>query len=409
MRRVVISGLGVVSPIGNDAGEFYNNLINGYCGIGHITKFDASGYKAKCVAEVKNYDPSKYMPKSEIRRSDPYVLYAMGAATQAMDDAGELNIASERLGVYFGSGIGGITAFHTEYKKLLERGPDVVSPYFITMMISNIAAGQIAIKYNAKGPSLPVVTACATSSTAIGEAYRAIKHGYADAVIAGGSEASITPMAVAGFVNCMALTLNDDPATACTPFDKRRSGFVMGEGAGALVLEEYEHAKKRGAKIYAEINGYGNTCDAHHITAPHPEAEGAAAAMRMAAEEAGLLGEQSIYINAHGTSTDMNDRCETKAIKSVFGDNAYGMYVSSTKSMTGHCLGAAGAIEAAASVLALSRGVLPPTIGYSEPDPDCDLNYVPNKAVKADIKAAMSNSFGFGGHNATLCFKRVED
>lgn len=407
MKRVVISGLGVVTPIGNDVEEFYNNLINGVCGIGYITKFDAAGYKAKCVAEVKNFDPSKYMPKSEVRRSDPYTLYAMGAATQAMDDCGALNVAPERLGVYFGSGIGGISTFHAEYKKLLEKGPEAVSPYYITMMISNIAAGQIAIKYNAKGPSLPVVTACATSSNAIGEAYRAIKHGYADAVIAGGSEASITPMAVAGFTNCMALSLSDDPSNACMPFDKRRNGFVMGEGAGALVLEEYEHAKARGAKIYAEITGYGNSCDAHHITAPHPDAEGAIAAMRMAVEEAGLSGEKNVYINAHGTSTDMNDRGETKAIKAVFGDNAYGMYVSSTKSMTGHCLGAAGAIEAAASILALSRGVIPPTVGYKEPDPDCDLNYVPNKAVKADVKAAVSNSFGFGGHNATLCFVKV--
>lgn len=408
MRRVVVSGLGVVSPIGNETEEFYNNLINGVCGIGHITRFDASGYKAKCVAEVKNYDPSKYMPKSEVRRSDPYALFGVGAVSQAMEDCGDLDVAPERLGVYFGSGIGGINTFHNEYKKMLEKGPEVVSPYFITMMISNIAAGQIAIKYGARGPSLPVVTACASSTNAIGEAYRAIKHGYADAIIAGGSEASITPMAVAGFINCMALTLEENPALACVPFDKRRSGFVMGEGAGALVLEEYEHAKRRGAKIYAEVKGYGNTCDAHHITAPRPDAEGATAAMRLAAEEAGILNEKSIYINAHGTSTDMNDRSETKAIKDLFGKAAYGMYVSSTKSMTGHCLGAAGAIEAAATVLALSRGVLPPTIGYKEPDPDCDLNYIPNKAVKADVKAAMSNSFGFGGHNASVCFTKVD-
>lgn len=407
MRRVVVTGLGVISPVGNDVKTYFNNLISGKCGIDYITRFDTTDFKVKIAAEVKDFDPIKYMEKPEIRRTDLYAQYAVAAAAQAMESAGGLDVEPERLGVYFGSGIGGIMTFTGETEKLLKKGPAAVSPYFISMMISNIAAGLIAIKHNALGPSLPVVTACATSTNAIGEAFRAIRAGLADVIIAGGSEAAITPLAVAGFTSNTALTQRNDLSAASIPFDKRRDGFVIGEGAGVLILEEFERAKARKAEIYAEIKGYGNTCDAYHVTAPHPGGIGAAKAISDAAKEAGVLDEKLIYINAHGTSTELNDKAETLAIKKTFGKRAGDFLISSTKSMTGHCLGAAGAIEAIAAILAIKQGVIPPTIGYKEKDPDCDLNYIPNKAIKQQVEIALSNSFGFGGHNACVCFTKI--
>lgn len=408
MNRVVVTGLGAVTPVGNDVPTMWEAMKAGKCGIDFITRFDTTEYKAKVAAEVKNFDPLKYIEKSELRKTDLYCQYALCAAGEAMDDSGLMGkIAPERFGVYVGSGIGGMQTFVSQTETLRDKGPKRVSPHFIPMMISNIAAGRIAIKYQAKGPSMSVVTACATSSNTIGEAFHAIKHGYADAILAGGAEATITPLAVAGFVNCMALSNSDDPAQASIPFDKRRDGFVMGEGAGTMILEEYEHAKARGAKIYAEIVGYGNTNDAYHVTAPDPDGAGASNAIRIALEESGRTENDLLYINAHGTSTPLNDKGETAAIKQVLGKNAYDVLISSTKSMTGHMLGATGAVEAIASVLALHDGVVPPTIGYREPDPDCDLNYVPNQGIKADIQYAASNSLGFGGHNACIVFKKI--
>lgn len=409
MRRVVVTGLGAVTPVGNDVPTFWESLKAGKCGIGPVTRFDTTEYKAKLAAEVKDFDPGLYMEKTELRKTDRFVQYAMAAAVQAMEDSGlDGKIAPERLGVYVGSGIGGFETIAAEHAKLLEKGPRRISPHFIPMMIANIGAGNIAIRYGATGPCLPVVTACATSTNEVGEAFHAIRYGYADAIIAGGSEAAITPMGFAGFTNCMALYTGDDPLAASIPFDKRRSGFVMGEGAGMLVLEEYEHAVNRGAHIYAEISGYGCTCDAYHVTAPHPEGEGGARAMALAIEEAGMKGETRVYINAHGTSTPMNDKTETLAIKKVFGEDAGKVLVSSTKSMTGHMLGAAGAVEAIAAVLALKEGIVPPTIGYKEPDPDCDLDIVPNTARRAeDLRLALSVSLGFGGHNACVAFNKI--
>ena len=407
VRRVVITGLGAVTPIGNDVPSFWDGLKSGRNGIGPVTRFDTTEYKAKLAAEVKGFDPSLYLEKTEIRKTDLFTQYALAAAAQAMDDSGlqtGRNMESQRLGVYFGSGIGGFHTLAEEHEKLLEKGPRRVSPHFIPMMIANIAAGQIAIRYQATGPCLPVTTACATGTNAVGEAFHAIRYGYADAVITGGSEAAITPLGFAGFINCMALSQSDDPATASIPFDKRRNGFVMGEGAGALVLEEYQHAVARGARIYAEISGYGCTCDAYHVTAPHPEADGGARAIRLAVEEAGMTGESKVYINAHGTSTPLNDKSETLAIKKAFGELASQVAVSSTKSMTGHMLGAAGAVEAVATVLALKEGILPPTIGYVEPDPDCDLDYIPNTARRDQVRLGLSVSLGFGGHNACVAF-----
>lgn len=406
MRRVAVTGLGVVSPVGNSVKEFWNSLTNGVCGVGFITKFDPTDFKVKIAAEVKEFDPACCMEKSEIRRTDLFSQYALAATDQAMRDSGLAGISPERLGVYVGSGIGGIHTIVEETEKLLTKGPSRVSPYFIPKMIANMAAGNIAIRYDAQGPCLPVVTACATSSHAVGEAYRAIQYGYADAVIAGGAEASVIPLAVAGFINCMALSTKNDPLQSSIPFDRRRDGFVIGEGAGILILEEYEHAVKRGAKLYAEVTGYGNTCDAYHPTAPHPEARGGAQAIRLAAGEAGISERDTVYINAHGTGTPLNDKTETLAIKKALPGLAGRAYVSSTKSMTGHMLGAAGAVEAAASVLALTTGTVPPTIGYREPDPDCDLNYVPNRAVEAKPDFALSISLGFGGHNACLAFRK---
>lgn len=413
MNRVVITGMGAISPVGNSVDTFWNSLENGVCGIEEITRFDTSDLKVKIAGLVKNFDPLKYIEKSSIRRLDLYAQYALCAAGEAMDMSGiQGAVDPHRLGVYFGSGIGGMSTFITESEKLFTRGPSRISPLFIPMMISNIAAGNIAIKYGAKGPSLAVVTACATSTNAIGEAFRAIKFGYADAMIAGGAEATVNKLAIGGFANCMALSTTEDPKQASIPFDKRRNGFVMGEGAGALILEEYQHAKARGAKIYAEIVGYGNTCDAHHVTAPDPTAEMSAAAIGNALQEANIdvnaIDTKAVYINAHGTSTKPNDKTETLAIKQIFGDKAYDVMVSSTKSMTGHMLGAAGAIEAIACVKALEDQIAPPTIGYKEKDEDCDLDYVPNTARKAKIDLTLSTSLGFGGHNACIAITKPE-
>ena len=409
MNRVVITGAGVISPVGNGADAFFENLIRGVCGIGPITRFDTEGYRAKVAAEVKDFDPEAMgIDRAQAKRSDLFAQYAMAAATMAVSESGiEGKVAPERFGVYVGSGIGGMQTFVQETEKLLNRGPSRVSPFFVPMMIGNMAAGNIAIRFNAQGPCLPVVTACATSSHAIGEAFRAVKYGHADAIIAGGAEATILPLAVAGFSNMKALSESEDPNAASLPFDARRSGFVMGEGSGIVVLEEYEHALNRGANIIAEICGYGNTCDAYHITAPHPEAVGAANALRLALNEAGYAGER-LYINAHGTGTPMNDSVETLAIKKALGEEAArAALISSTKSMTGHMLGAAGGVEAVVCALALKNGVVPPTIHLERPDPECDLNYVPNAAVKADIEMALSSSLGFGGHNAVLALRRV--
>ena len=401
-NRVVITGMGCVTPIGNDVESFWNSLKAGRCGIGPITHFDTADHKCKVAAEVKDFDPLQYMEKSEVRKYDLFCQYAMAAATQAVEESGiKGTLPPERIGTYVGSGIGGMGTFAKEQQVLMEKGPRRVSPFFVPGMIINMAGGLIAIKYDFRGASIPIVTACATGNNAIGEAYRAIKHGYLDAVLTGGAEAAIIPIGVAGFSNMRALSTQEDPALACTPFDARRSG--------ALVLEEYEHAKARGAKIYGELCGYGVTCDAHHITAPHPDGIGGAAALKMALEEAGGCEDYSkLYINAHGTSTPLNDACETKAIKTALGEeNARKCMISSTKSMTGHMLGAAGAVEAIASVLAVKEGIVPPTIGYEQPDPECDLDYVPNAAREAQIDLALSASLGFGGHNAYLAFRRV--
>ena len=409
MNRVVITGAGVVSPVGSGVEAFFENLTAGVCGVGPITRFDTKEYRVKLAAEVKDFDPEAAgIDRAQARRTDLFAQYAMAAAMQAVADSGiEGNVAPERFGVYVGSGIGGMQTFVQETEKLLNRGPGRVSPFFVPMMIGNMAAGNIAIHFNAQGPCLPVVTACATSSHAIGEAFRAIRYGHADAIIAGGAEATVIPMAVAGFANMKALSESEDPDAASLPFDARRAGFVMGEGSGIVVLEEYGHALARGAKIYAEVCGYGNTCDAYHITAPHPEATGAANAFRLALEEAGYHGER-LYINAHGTGTAMNDKVETLAIKKALGEErAREALISSTKSMTGHMLGAAGAVEAIACAMALKNGVVPPTIHLEQPDPECDLNYVPNVAVKADVELALSSSLGFGGHNAVVALRRV--
>ena len=411
MRRVAVTGMGAVTPLGCNVGDFWENLVQGVCGIDFITKFDASEFKAKLAAELKDFDPSIYMEKSEIRKSDKFVQYAVCAAAQAMEDSNiSGSIAPDRLGVYYGSGIGGFDTFISEHNTMLQRGPQRVSPLFIPKMISNMGAGNIAIKFNAKGPCISVSTACATGTTAVGEAYRAIKHGYADAIRAGGSEAAISPLAVAGFINCMALSESEDKTRASIPFDKERNGFIMGEGAGALVLEEYEHAVKRGATIYAEVCGYGSTCDAFHVTSPDTEAEASSAAIKECLKEAGEgINAETVYFNAHGTSTPLNDKTETTAIKKAFGEDAYKIHISSTKSMTGHLLGAAGAIEAIAAIQALRFNTVPPTIGFKEADPDCDLDYTPNTAAKTEIKLALSNSLGFGGHNACVAFSKAED
>ena len=408
MNRVVITGMGVVSPVGNSLDAFWENLKNGRCGIGPVTRFDTADYRVKVAGEVRDFDPRQYMEKQDVLRSDLYTQYAMAAACQAMEDGAlEGTVSPERFGAYIGSGIGGMSTFMDEHSKLLERGPKRVSPYFVPMMIANMASAMIAMRFRCKGPAMPMVTACASGSSAIGEAYRLIRHGYADAMLAGGAEATVNPLAAAGFSNMQALSFAEEPLEASLPFDKRRSGFVMGEGAGVLVLEEYTHALERGAKIYGEICGYGATCDAYHMTAPDPEAEGAARAIKLAWDEAGL-GSERVYYNAHGTGTPMNDKAETLALKKALGEaRARGLIISSTKSMTGHMLGAAGAAEAIASLLALRDGVAPPTIGLAEPDPDCDLDYAPLTAREMKFDAALSASLGFGGHNACLAFRRI--
>ncbi len=408
-RRVVVTGLGAVTPVGNTAAETWESLKSGKNGIAPITAFDTTGFKATLAAEVKGFDPRAYLEVNEVLRTDRYAQLAVAAAEQAVTESGvKGTVEPERFSVLFGTGIGGIHSFENEYAKLMEKGPRRVSPLFIPMMIANMAAGMIAIRYDCRSSAMPAVTACASGSNAIGEALRLIRHGYADAVISGGTEAAITASAVAGFANMQALSTASDPDAASLPFDKRRGGFVIGEGAVALVLEEYEHAKARGANIYGEVCGYGSTCDAYHITAPHPEARGGAQAMVDAMGEAGYAASDVVYINAHGTGTPLNDAIETVAIKKALGEESAGRaYVSSTKSMTGHMLGAAGAVEAMACLLALRERIIPPTINLLEQDEACDLNYVPNTAVKADITLALSNSLGFGGHNACLAFRKV--
>lgn len=408
MRRVVITGIGAVTPVGNDIETMWDSLVNGKNGIDYIKSFDTEKLKVKVAAEVKDFDPTKYIEKKELRKTDLFCQYAIAAACQAVEDSGIIGtIEDEKLGVYVGSGTGGMHTFFTQCENMIAEKK--ISPFFIPMMIGNMAAGLIAIRFSAKGPCLPVVTACATSTHAVGEAFHAIKNGYADAIITGGAEAAITPLAIAGFSSCMALSTRNDPNSSSIPFDKRRDGFVMGEGAGILVLEEYEHAVARSAKIYAEVAGYGNTCDAHHVTAPDPEAAGAARCVEIALKEAGITDDDTLYINAHGTSTPANDKTETAAFKRALGEKAYDAYISSTKSMTGHMLGATGAVEAIVAALAVKNGIVPPTIGLEEPDPECDLNYVPNKAVEAPLTAAASTTFGFGGHNACIALKKVSE
>lgn len=408
MRRVVITGMGAITPVGNDIDTMWANMLAGVNGVEKITSFDTSDLKVHLAGTVKNFEPEKYIEKRELRKLDIYCQYAIAAAQQAVDDSGILgNINEERFGVYIGAGIGGLHSFVNNVTALNEGGPRKVSPFFIPMMIGNIATGNVAIRFKAKGVSLSVMSACATGTHSIGEAFHAIKDGYADAIIAGGTEAVIAPLTIAGFQNMKALSTNEDPETASRPFDKNRDGFVMGEGAGMLVLEEYEHAKARGAKIYAEFAGYGNTCDAHHVTAPDPEGAGLARAIKIAMAEAGTTDDDQLYINAHGTSTHLNDLTETMAFKSALGEKAYDANISSTKSMTGHMLGATGAIEAIVSVLTLRDGMIPPTIHLNEQDEELDLNYTPNKAVKRDVTVAASTNLGFGGHDACVVFKKI--
>ena len=412
-RRVVVTGTGVISPVGNSVESFWTNLIDGYCGIDVITSFPTDDLPVKVAGLVKDFDPSEYEIEAPFaRKQDKFTLYAVAAAWQAMKQAGlcaaeDGNIDPFRLGVYVGSGIGGFTTQVRETEKLLTDGPKWVSPLFIPTIIANIAAGNIAIRNKACGPSLPVVTACATSTNAIGEAYRAIKHGYADAIIAGGTEACVIPLGIAGFANARALSRSEDPKYASLPFNKNRGGFVMAEGAAILVLEEYEHAVARGAEIIAEVCGYGNTCDAYHVTAPRPDGKTQAAAIRMALDEAGYSSDDVLYINAHGTGTALNDTSETEAFKLALGDDAYKAHISSTKSAMGHLLGAAGAVEALAAILALKNSMIPPTINLDETDPECDLDYTPNNAVEADLTLAISDSLGFGGHNSCLAFRKI--
>ena len=393
MRRVVVTGLGAVTPIGNNVEEFWNGIKAGKCGIDKVTLFDATDFKTQIAGEVKNFEPTDFIEKKDARKMDRYTQLAMVAADEAVKDSG-LNMEDEdpwKVGVITGSGIGGIHTLEEQHKSLLDRGPGRVSPFFIPMMIGNMGAAQIAIKYGARGVNENIVTACASGTNAIGDALRHIQHGANDVIIAGGAEAVVAPLTIAGFQNMKALSTNDDPKHASRPFDKNRDGFIMGEGAGMLVLEEYEHAVARGAKIYAELSGYGNTCDAHHVTAPDPNGAGLARAIKIAFEEANVADDAQLYINAHGTSTHLNDLTETMAIKTALGEKAYDANISSTKSMTGHLLGATGAIEAIASVMALNDGVIPPTINLDEPDEGLDLNYTPNKAVKRDVNVAAFN------------------
>jgi 3-oxoacyl-[acyl-carrier-protein] synthase II len=408
-RRVVITGLGALTPIGNTADEFWSSLIQGRSGIGPITRFDTTEFPTRIAGEVRNFDPLNFVDKKEARRLDPYLQYAVAASVLAVRDAAldTAKVDATRFGVLIGSGIGGITTLLENHKVLLERGPDRVSPFFIPMLIINMASGLVSMRFGAKGPNSSVVTACATGNHAIGDAFKIIQRGDADVMIAGGAEAIIMPLTIAGFCAVKAMTTrNDEPEKASRPFDAERDGFVCSEGAGIVVLESREHALRRDARIYAEVRGYGMSGDAHHMTAPDPDGDGAARAMAAALRDAAVSPGDVGYINAHGTSTPYNDKFETMAIKRVFGDHAQRLAVSSTKSMTGHLLGAAGGIEAIATTLALHHGVLPPTINYEHPDPECDLDYVPNQARKQDIEVAASNAFGFGGTNATLIFGR---
>ena len=411
-NRVVITGLGVVSPVGNNVTDFWNSLVEGKCGIDLIKGFEEYELPVSVAGQVKDFNPeADGLERNDIRRNDKFCIFALAAAAQAMADSGLKsgeNIEPERLGVYIGSGIGGMETFVNETEKLLNEGVRRISPLFVPMMISNIASGNVAIKHNAQGVCLPIVTACATGTHAIGEAYRAIKHGYADAIIAGGAEATIHPLAIGGFANSKALSRSEDPLKASIPFNANRNGFVMGEGAGVLILESLESAQKRGAKIYAEVVGYGNSCDAHHVTAPSPDGIPASRAIKQSLTEAGFDPEKDLlYINAHGTSTPLNDKTETAAIKLAMGEEAARKaIISSTKSMTGHMLGATGAVELIAATLTVKNGIVPPTIGLDEPDPESDLDYTPNFARKADITLAISNSLGFGGHNGCVAVRK---
>jgi 3-oxoacyl-[acyl-carrier-protein] synthase II len=411
-KRVVITGMGAITPVGNEISTFWNSLKNGVSGLNFITGFDDVELPVRIVAQVKNFEPMNYgLDRGDVRKWDLFCQYAMAAAYQAMNDSGLKsgeNIESHRLGVYVGSGIGGMDVFVKESAKLFNEGAKRISPLFVPTLIANMAAGNVAIKHQAEGPCLPVVTACATGTHAVGEAYRAIKFGMADAIIAGGAEAAVQPIAIGGFANSKALTNATTLEEACTPFDERRSGFTMAEGSGILILEEYEHAVNRGATIYAEVVGYGNTCDAFHYTAPRADGIPASRAIAQALQEATYTDKDVLYINAHGTSTPLNDKTETQAIKLALGnDLAYKAFVSSTKSMTGHMLGAAGAVELIASAMALKEGIIPPTINYQVPDEQCDLNYVPNVAAEEAISVAISNSLGFGGHNACVALRKL--
>ena len=410
-QRVAITGIGAVSPLGNTALATWAAMCAGTCGIGPITHFDTDAFAVKVAAEVKGFDGNEYFGKRDAKHLDPCVQFAMAASDEAMHDAGfdiEGAVDRERLGVYVGSGVGGMQTLVDNVHTIADRGPRRASPYMIAMMIPNMASGNIAIRHKAKGPTLPVVTACATSAHAVGEAFRAIKHGYADAILAGGAEAAIIPDAVAGFTSCRALTTNPDPATACRPFDADRDGFVMGEGACVLVLESMEHAQARGAHIYAEVVGYGASCDAFHMTAPDEDGSGMALAMQRALKDADLPPEAIEHVNAHATSTYLNDLCETRGMKLTFGEHAKKLHISATKSMTGHLLGGAGGIEAVFTALALRDQFAPPTIHYEQPDPECDLDYVPNEGRAQAMTYALSNSLGFGGHNACIALRRWE-
>ena len=407
-RRVVITGLGTVSPLGNSLEETWTNVLNGVSGINQLTRLDKDLFAAKVSGEALEFDPEKFMDRKEARKMDRFTQFAVAASQMAVDDAGlKINEENaERVGVWIGSGIGGMETYESQFRTFMDKGARRVSPFFVPMMIPDMASGQVSIMLGAKGINSCTVTACASGTNSIGDSFKVIQRGDADVMITGGSEAPITSMSVAGFGSMKALSTNPDPASASRPFDANRDGFVIGEGAGILVIESLESAEKRGAKIYAEIVGYGSTGDAYHVTQPAPEGEGGARAMKQAIDDAGLSPSDIGYINAHGTSTDYNDKYETAAIKSVFGEHAYKLAVSSTKSMTGHLLGAAGAVEGVFCAKVLEEGILPPTINYETPDPNCDLDYVPNKARKAEVTAVMNNSLGFGGHNATLVFKK---
>ena len=407
--RVVVTGIGLVTPVGLNSASTWNSLVEGRSGIDYISLFDAEGYESRIAGEVDNFDASAALGRKEAKRLDRFSQFACVAALEALEHA-NLNMEKEdadRVGVLIGSGVGGIITISDQHKILLKRGPKRVSPFLVPMMLGDMASGQVSMMIGAKGPNFSTVSACATGADSIGEALEMIRRGRADVVIAGGTEAAICEIGVAGFNSCMALsTRNEDPQGASRPFDSDRDGFVLGEGAGLLVLESLEHAEKRGANILAEMSGYGASSDAHHVTQPHPDGEGAARAMKWAIEDAGITPDKVDYINAHGTSTPLNDKYETIAMKRMYGDHAYNLAISSTKSMTGHLLGAAGAIEAAFTVLAIKNDIVPPTINIENPDPDCDLNYIPNTAKKQPVNVAMSNSLGFGGHNASLVFER---